>query len=46
MITPKKLYKALSADFKSERNYYFAERGEGMMQAREKDSRSLVHDKN
>lgn len=41
MITPKKLYKALSADFKSERNYYFAERGEGMMQAREKDSRRM-----
>lgn len=38
MVTPKELYKTFSADFKAERKYYFAERGEGMMQAREKDS--------
>lgn len=38
MLTPKELYKTLSVDFKTGRKYYFAERGEGMMQAREKDS--------
>ncbi len=38
MITPKELYKTLSADFKAKRKYCFAERGEGMMQAQEKDS--------
>lgn len=41
MVTPKELYKTLSADFKAERRFYFAERGEGMMQAREKDSRRM-----
>lgn len=41
MVTSKELYKTLSADFKTERRFYFAERGEGMMQAREKDSRRM-----
>lgn len=31
----KRLYKELSSDFKTENHYSFAERGEGMMQARE-----------
>lgn len=38
MITPTELYKTLSADFKAERKFYFADRGEGMIQAREKGS--------
>ncbi len=37
-MTPTELYKILSADFKAERKFYFANRGEDMMQAREKDS--------
>ena len=41
MVTSKELYKTLSADFKTERRFYFAERGEGMMQAREKDFRRM-----
>lgn len=41
MTTSKELYKTLSDDFKAERRFYFAERGEGMMQAREKDSRRM-----
>lgn len=36
MTTPKEFYKMLSADFKSESKYSFADRGEGMMQCREK----------
>lgn len=36
MTTPKELYTELSADFKIERKYSFADRGEGMMQCREK----------
>lgn len=36
MNTPKDLYTKLSADFKTERMYSFADRGEGMMQCREK----------
>lgn len=42
MITPTELYKTLSADFKAERKFYFADRGEGMMQAREKDSSRIL----
>ena len=38
MTTPKELYKTLSADFKAEKNFYFADRGEGMMQVWEKGS--------
>ena len=38
MTTPKELYKALASDFKSEKRYYFADRGEGMMQGREKST--------
>ena len=38
MTTPKELYKTLSADFKTEEKFYFADRGEGMMQGWEKGS--------
>lgn len=38
MITPTELYKILSSDFKAESKFYFANRDEGMMQGREKDS--------
>ncbi len=41
MITAKELYKTLSADFKTERNFYFADRGEGMLQGREKGTNRL-----
>lgn len=37
-MTPTELYKILSADFKAERKFYFADRGENMMQAWEKGS--------
>ncbi len=37
-MTPKELYKTLSSDFKAEKNFYFADRGEGMMQGCEKDT--------
>ena len=36
MTTPKEFYKMLSGDFKTERKYSFVDRGEGMMQCREK----------
>lgn len=32
MTDSKELYKKLSADFKAEKNYYFSDLGEGMMQ--------------
>lgn len=35
MTTPKELYKILSADFKAEEHFHFANRGEGMMHGRE-----------
>lgn len=41
MTTPKELYKTLSADFKTEENFYFADRGEGMMQGWENDSNRI-----
>lgn len=31
MTTHKELYKLLSADFRTEENFYFADRGEGLM---------------
>lgn len=37
MMTPKQLYRMISADFKDEKQYIIAERGMGMMQAWEKD---------
>lgn len=36
MNAPKDLYKELAADFLTEERYYYAERGAGMMQGREK----------
>lgn len=41
MQNSKQLYKTLAADFKSEKKYYFADRGDGMMQGREKSSDRL-----
>lgn len=41
MTNPKELYKILSADFGSERNYNFSNLGEEMMQARERGSRRI-----
>lgn len=38
MQNSKQLYKVLAADFKSEKKYYFANRGEGMLQGREKST--------
>ena len=32
----KKLYNTLSADFKAEKNFYFADRGKGTKQGRKK----------
>lgn len=41
MTTPKELYKELSADFKKEERYYFADRGEGMMQGRDNQGKRV-----
>ncbi len=41
MQNSKELYKTLSADFKAEKNFCFADRGEGMMQGREKDTNRI-----
>lgn len=41
MTDSKELYKTLSTDFKAEKNYYFSELGEGMMQGRERNSRRV-----
>lgn len=41
MTDSKELYKKLSADFKAEKNYYFSDLGEGMMQGREHNSRRV-----
>lgn len=41
MTDSKELYNTLLADFKTERNYYFSDLGEGMMQGRERDSRRI-----
>lgn len=38
MTNPKQLYKVLAANFKFEKKYYFANRGEGMMQGRDKST--------
>lgn len=39
MTDSKELYKTLSADFKTEKNYYFSDLDEGMMQGREHGTR-------
>lgn len=41
VIDSKELYKTLSADFKAEKNYYFSDLGEGMMQGREHGTRRI-----
>lgn len=41
MTDSKELYKKLSADFKAEKNYYFSDLGEGMMQGREHGTRRI-----
>lgn len=41
MKDSKQLYKDLSADFKEEKYYSFADRGEGMFQVRENNGKRL-----
>lgn len=41
MTDSKELYKTLSADFKAEKNHYFSDLREGMMQGRERNSRRV-----
>lgn len=41
MKDSKQLYKELSADFKTEKHYSFADRGEGMLQARENNGKRV-----
>lgn len=41
MIDSKELYKLISPDFGIERKFYFSDLGEGMMQARERDTRRI-----
>lgn len=38
MTDPKELFRILSADFKAEKDFYFADRGEGMMQGWDRHS--------
>lgn len=41
MNTPEELYKELASDFNTEKQYFFADRGEGMMQGWERDGRRI-----
>lgn len=41
MTDSKELYKTLSADFKTEKNYYFSDLDEGMTQGREHGTRRI-----
>lgn len=42
MTSPKELYKTLAADFSAEKKFYFDDRGEDMMQAREKGTDRII----